>query len=138
MPRARCRRRSAQETFLRFVRHAQAYEARQAACVALTIARNLCADAAQSCARACAACRTRRFIARLQHAMSTPSSSIRCWLLWMPTNARRSELRFDQGLGVAEAARVMGMSRFAMNRLLKRALARVRGALALESDGRRS
>ena len=128
----------AQETFLRFVRHAQAYEERgKPLALLLTIARNLCADAARSCARvprlvelddSCAPAACDVYSVELDSVLASLDADER----------EAIELRFDHGLGVAEAARVMGMSRFAMNRLLKRALARVRGALALESDGRRS
>ena len=121
----------AQETFLRFVRSASAYDERG---MLLTIARNLCADAARSCAR-------RPQFVELDEA-SAPRScdaypvemdSVLASLA--PDEREAIELRFDQGLGVGEAARVMGVSRFAMNRLLKRALAQVRDAYSFESDG---
>lgn len=125
----------AQETFLRFVRSASAYDERgKPLALLLTIARNLCADAARSCAR-------RPQFVELDEA-SVPRScdaypvemdSVLASLA--PDEREAIELRFDQGLGVAEAARVMGMSRFAMNRLLKRALAQVRDAYSFESDG---
>lgn len=126
----------AQETFLRFVRSADAYDERgKPLALLLTIARNLCADAARSCAR------MPQFVEMDEgltpRACDTYPVELDSVLSSLAPDEREAiELRFDQGLGVAEAARVMGVSRFAMNRLLKRALAQVRGALALESDGR--
>ena len=125
----------AQETFLRFVRSAGAYDERgKPLALLLTIARNLCADAARSCAR------RPRFVEldeasapRVCDAYPVEMESVLARL--SPDEREAIELRFDQGLGVAEAARVMGMSRFAMNRLLKRALAQVRDAYSFESDG---
>lgn len=127
-----------QETFLRFVRSAESYDERgKPLALLLTIARNLCADASRSVAR------TPQFVemddAAEPHACDAYPVELDSVLAALDPDEREAiELRFDQGLGVAEAARVMGVSRFSMNRLLKRALAQVRGALAFESDGRRA
>lgn len=128
----------AQETFLRFVSNAAAYDERgKPIALLLTIARNVCIDAARARGRrpqlvqmdeACEPETLDEYPVELESVLASLA----------PDEREAIELRFDQGLGVAEAARVMGMSRFAMNRLLKRALAQVRGALALESDGRLS
>lgn len=129
---------AAQETFLRFVRNARSYDERgKPLALLLTIARNVCIDAFRLQGRTpqlveldgsmeAGACDT--YPAELESVLAELSAEER----------EAVELRFDQGLGVAEAAQVMGVSRFAMSRLLKRALAQVRDALAFESDGRRA
>ena len=125
-----------QETFLRFVRRAEAYDERgKPLALLLTIARNACIDAARSASRAPS------FVELDEGHEPSQSDSyaveLESALFALPPDEREAlELRFDQGLGVAEAASVMGISRFAMNRLLKRALAHARRALASESKGR--
>ena len=125
----------AQEVFLRFVRSADAYDDRgKPLALLLTIARNLCADAARSCARAPYFVELDESVApRACDAYPVEMDSVLASLA--PDEREAIELRFDQGLGVAEAARVMGISRFAMNRLLRRALAQVRAACFPESNG---
>lgn len=125
-----------QEVFLRFVRRASAYDERgKPLALLLTIARNACIDAVRCAGRApsfveldegCEPYRSDSYAVEMESALAALSFDEREAL----------ELRFDQGLGVAEAARVMGLSRFAMNRLLKRALAHARSVLASESKGR--
>lgn len=125
----------AQETFLRFVRNAGAYDERgKPLALLLTIARNLCVDAARSCSRTPQFVEMDESVApRACDAYPIELESVLAALA--PDEREAIELRFDQGLGVAEAARVMGLSRFSMNRLLKRALARVRDAYSFESNG---
>ena len=45
------------------------------------------------------------------------------------------ELRYDQGLTVTEAARVLGISRFAATRRLKRALTALEQLLSPHAEG---
>ncbi|MDO4442299.1 MAG: RNA polymerase sigma factor [Slackia sp.] len=126
----------AQEAFLRFVRSSKAYDERgKPLALLLTIARNVCADAARSLGRAPHLVELDEAAEPETHdAYPVELESVLAGLA--PDEREAIELRFDQGLGVADAACVMGISRFAMNRLVKRALAQVSDALALESDGR--
>lgn len=128
----------AQETFLRFVHSADAYDERgKPLALLLIIARNLCADAVRSCAHAPRFVELDEFVAPCAcDAYPVEMDSVLSSLA--PNEREAIELRFDQGLGVAETARVMGISRFAMNRLLKRALAQVRATCFPESNGGRA
>ena len=125
-----------QETFLRFVRRAEAYDERgKPLALLLTIARNACIDAARSAGRAPSFVELDKGLEPSQS--DSYAVELESALASLPPDEREAlELRFDQGLGVAEAASVMGMSRFAMKRLLKRALAHARSALAPEPKGR--
>ena len=46
------------------------------------------------------------------------------------------ELRYDQGLGIGDIATIMGVSRFAVNRLIKKALAQLRREITSGNDER--
>lgn len=117
----------AQETFLRFVRAKGYSNEGKPLAYLLAIARNLCIDAG----------RMRRTVP-LPPDTDVPDPhddlsdiELACTLAKLGEREREAvELRYGQGLGASEAAQVMGISRFAMNRLLKRALATLRTELA--------
>ena len=103
----------AQEAFLRFVRSGRSPREGKPLAYLFTIARNLCIDAA----------RVRRLpvghlgeVGALVDALSPELRDV-------------VELRFDQGFKVGEIADVLGVSRFAVNRRLNRALAELRRGL---------
>lgn len=112
-----------QEVFLRFMRAAKGYrDAGKPLAYLLTIARNICVDAARVRARA-----TEELPADGMLASSEPLSpeifgpddaaGLRHALTSMPSGAREVlELRFDQELTFSEIAMVMGISRFAARR----------------------
>ena len=123
----------AQEAFLRFVRSGRSPIEGKPLAYLLTIARNLCIDASRAKrppavpldvdvpdrspgadpAAACAGSEVGGLIGALD-----------------PELREVVELRFDQGFKVGEIAQVLGVSRFAVNRRLNRALAELRRGLA--------
>ena len=122
----------AQEAFLRFVRSGRSPIEGKPLAYLLTIARNLCIDASRAKrppavpldvdvpdrspgadpAAACAGSEVVGLIGALD-----------------PELREVVELRFDQGFKVGEIAQVLGVSRFAVNRRLNRALAELRRGL---------
>ena len=122
----------AQEAFLRFVRSGRSPIEGKPLAYLLTIARNLCIDASRAKrppavpldvdvpdrspgadpAAACAGSEVGGLIGALD-----------------PELREGVELRFDQGFKVGEIAQVLGVSRFAVNRRLNRALAELRRGL---------
>ena len=122
----------AQEAFLRFVRSGRSPVEGKPLAYLFTIARNLCIDASRAKrppavpldvdvparspgadpAAACAGGEVGALIGALD-----------------PELREVVELRFDQGFKVGEIAQVLGVSRFAVNRRLNRALAELRRGL---------
>ena len=122
----------AQEAFLRFVRSGRSPIEGKPLAYLLTIARNICIDASRAKrppavpldvdvpdrspgadpAAACAGSEVGGLIGALD-----------------PELREVVELRFDQGFKVGEIAQVLGVSRFAVNRRLNRALAELRRGL---------
>ena len=122
----------AQEAFLRFVRSGRSPVEGKPLAYLLTIARNLCIDASRAKrppavpldvdvpdrspgadpATACAGSEVGVLIGALD-----------------PELREVVELRFDQGFKVGEIAQVLGVSRFAVNRRLNRALVELRRGL---------
>lgn len=139
---AYCRRRAAslqdaqdltQDVFLRFFRASSRYrDEGKPLALLLTIARNVCIDAA----------RKRRFdqvpFEEELHdiplsAASESSGAVTQALERLDASEREVlELRYDQGLGVGEIAQVLGISRFSVSRRIRRALAEVRKTLEEE------
>ena len=138
-----CRRRAAspedaqdltQEVFLRFFRTSSRYrdEGKPLAYL-FSIARNVCIDES----------RKRRFAqVPFDEAMHDRAAPDRFWdstpmgvalARLDPADQELLELRFDQGLAVGEVAQVMGLSRFAVSRRIKRALDRLKALLAEET-----
>ena len=119
-----------QEAFLRLVRSGRYVEQGKPLAYLLTIARNLCVDAGRK-GRAEAAsldfevADTRDHTADLELALALEALD--------PQLREVIELRFDQGLSVSEAAQVLGISRFAASRRLRRALGELRALLSDES-----
>ena len=122
----------AQETFLRFVRSGCSPSDGKPLAYLFTIARNLCIDAA----------RARRLpVGPLDvdvpdgspdadPAMAIGGGEVDALVDALPPELRDVvELRFDQGFKVGEIADVLGVSRFAVNRRLNRALAELRRGL---------
>ena len=127
----------AQEAFLRFVRSGRSPIEGKPLAYLLTIARNLCIDASRAKrppavpldvdvpdrspgadpAAACAGSEVGGLIGALD-----------------PELREVVELRFDQGFKVGEIAQVLGVSRFAVNRRLNRALAELRRGLEGRSE----
>lgn len=127
----------AQEAFLRFVRSGRSPIEGKPLAYLLTIARNLCIDASRAKrppavpldvdvpdrspgadpAAACAGGEVGALIGALD-----------------PELREVVELRFDQGFKVGEIAQVLGVSRFAVNRRLNRALAELRRGLEGRSE----
>ena len=118
----------AQEAFLRFVRSGRSPLDGKPLAYLFTIARNLCIDAA----------RARRLpVGPLDVDVpdgspdADPAMAIGGGEVDALVDALRDvvELRFDQGFKVGEIADVLGVSRFAVNRRLNRALAELRRGL---------
>lgn len=127
----------AQETFLRFVRSGRSPVEGKPLAYLFTIARNLCIDAA----------RVRRLpVGPLDVDVpdgspdADPASAVVGGEVGALVEALSPELhevvelRFDQGFKVGEIASVLGVSRFAVNRRLNRALAEVRRGLEGRSE----
>lgn len=122
----------AQETFLRFVRSGRSPSEGKPLAYLFTIARNLCIDAA----------RVRRLpvgpldVEVPDHSPDVdPATAVVGCEVGVLVEALEPELRdvvelrFDQDLKVGEIASVLGLSRFAVNRRLNRALAELRRGL---------
>lgn len=129
---------AAQETFLRFVRSAPTYRDRgKPLAFLLTIARNVCVDAARAHARdwgelpeelpdpaAAAEGETEgpSGLASALRALSRPQREL-------------LELRFGQELKVGEVARMLGVSRFVVSRRISAALEALRAELRRTEEG---
>lgn len=118
-----------QETFLRFVRRAGSYrELGKPLAYLITIARSVCADLARAHARDAD---------ELPDGLPTdapgPDAADLDLALALerlaPDDREALELRFGQGLRVGEVARVLGVSRFAAGRRVRRALDALRAQL---------
>ena len=118
----------AQEAFLRFVRSGRSPRDGKPLAYLFTIARNLCIDAA----------RVRRLpvgpldvdVPDADPAMAIGGGEVGALVEALSPELRDVvELRFDQGFKVGEIADVLGVSRFAVNRRLNRALAELRRGL---------
>ena len=122
----------AQEAFLRFVRSGCSPADGKPLAYLFTIARNLCIDAA----------RAKRPPAALldvdvpdrspdaDPAAACAGSEVGALVEALDPDLREVvELRFDQGFTVGEIASVLGVSRFAVNRRLNRALAELKRGL---------
>ena len=122
----------AQEAFLRFVRSGRSPRDGKPLAYLFTIARNPCIDPA----------RARRLpVGPLDvdvpdgspdadPAMAIGGGEVDALVDALPPERRAGgELRFDQGFKVGEIADVLGVSRFAVNRRLNRALAELRRGL---------
>lgn len=127
---------AAQETFLRYTRAVAAGTYRghgSARAYVIGIARNVCVDAA------------RRASARPVEPLETDvpaaddgsaAADFGLLIASLPPELQEVlELRFDQNLGVAEAARVLGISRFACARRIRRALRLLKESLEAD-DGK--
>lgn len=129
-----------QETFLRCVRSGRYIDQGKPLAYLLTIARNLCIDAARGK-------RVEALPLEVDVADPSPSSdpaaaangSDMAELIRALEPGLRDvvELRYDQDLAVGEIAEVLGVSRFAVNRRLKRALAQLRRGLDARQDAPR-
>ena len=127
----------AQEAFLRFVRSGRSPREGKPAAYLFAIARNLCIDAA----------RLRR-VPEEPLDTDVPDRSpdadpvdavaggeVGLLVEALPLELREVvELRFDQGFKVGEIASVLGVSRFAVNRRLNRALSLLRRGLEERED----
>lgn len=140
-----------QETFLRFVRAGRYADEGKPLAYLLSIARNLCIDAARASQRV--PCHVplgypaggfATYAAREDGAHNTSGGvldvadphddvadvELACVLEQLDAEEREIiELAFDQGLGTTEVARVLGISRFAAHRRLKAALAQLKKKL---------
>lgn len=133
----------AQEAFLRFVRNGRHYrdEGKPLAYL-LVIARNLCADAARS---------RLSLQVPLDEATDPPDDAaqegfgavddagggVAVALAALPADLREAvELRYGQDLAVGEVACVLGISRFAAMRRIKKALSLLEGMLEDSMDER--
>lgn len=136
----------AQETFLRFVRAGRYADEGKPLAYLLSIARNLCIDAARTSQRTPRhvplGYPAGRFAARAAEEGGSGNAcgvldvadphddvadvELACVLEQLDDAAREIiELTFDQGLGITEAARVLDISRFAARRRLKQALSQL-------------
>lgn len=119
-----------QEAFLRLVRAGRYAERGKPLAYLLTIARNLCIDAGR---------RGRTEAMPLDFEIADTHDHATDLELALALEALDSqlreiiELRFDQGLSISEVAQVLGMSRFAASRRLRRALGELRTLLSDES-----
>lgn len=123
-----------QETFLRFVKSLPTYRDQgKPLAYLLTIARRVCIDA----------CRRReRVWDQLDESVPAPAVEAGCEVrealqALSPDQREVLELRYDQGLRVAEVARVLGMSRFAAARRISAALDALKAELDDADDRRR-
>ena len=114
-----------QEAFLRFVANQPREGApKKPTAYLITIARNLCIDAARRKG-------VMTFVPISEAAEPETSddypSEMQSMLEALDDREREAvELRYDQGLGIGDIATIMGVSRFAVNRLIKKALAQLR------------
>lgn len=122
----------AQEAFLRFVRSGRSPVEGKPLAYLFTIARNLCIDAS----------RAKRLPAApldvdvpdrspdADPAAACAGSEVGALIGALDPELREAvELRFDQGFKVGEIAQILGVSRFAVNRRLNRALAELKRGL---------
>lgn len=127
---------AAQEVFQRFVRTAKSYrDAGKPLAYLLTIARNVCVDAAQARVRATDELPTDDILAApapsgTENLSPAGMDGLRYALALLTAEEREVlELRFDQELTFAEIGRVVGISRFDARRRLDGALAALRELL---------
>ena len=121
---------AAQEVFLRFVRTAKSYrDAGKPLAYLLTIARNVCVDAARARVRATDELPTDEVLAAPAPSPAGMDGLRHAIALLTAEDREVLELRFDQELTFAEIGRVMGISRFAARRRLDGALAALRELL---------
>ena len=120
----------AQEAFLRFVRSGRSPDEGKPLAYLFTIARNLCIDAARARRPLCVPLDVE---VPDRSPDVDPASSIggvgALVEVLDPELREAVELRFDQGFKVGEIASVLGVSRFAVNRRINRALAELRRGL---------
>lgn len=128
-----------QEVFLRFVRSAERYrDAGKPLAYLLTIARNVCVDAARTHARACSELPDEETLPApdLPPGESDARSALAHALSLLPSDQQEVlELRYDQELKLSEIACVLGISRFAAKRRVDAALAALRERLESEEGG---
>ena len=124
-----------QEAFLRFVANQPREGApKKPTAYLITIARNLCIDAARRKG-------VMTFVPISEAAEPETSddypSEMQSVLEALDDREREAiELRYDQGLGIGDIATIMGVSRFAVNRLIKKALAQLRREITSGNDER--
>lgn len=113
-----------QETFLRFVRSASRYvEHGKPLAYLYTIARNLCADRYRT---------QKPSVGELDERIADPHDEsdgfeLAEMISRLPEADREIiALKYDQGLSIIEIGTVLGLSRFAVSRRLKKALAELR------------
>ncbi|MFR1639726.1 MAG: RNA polymerase sigma factor [Eggerthellaceae bacterium] len=120
----------AQEAFLRFVRSGRSPLDGKPLAYLFTIARNLCIIArAGEVFRRALDVDVPDGSPDADPAMAIGDGEVVRWLTRSPELRDVVELRFDQGFKVGEIADVLGVSRFAVNRRLNRALAELRRGL---------
>ena len=124
-----------QEAFLRFVANQPREGApKKPTAYLITIACNLCIDAARRKG-------VMTFVPISETAEPETSddypSEMQSMLEALDDREREAvELRYDQGLGIGDIATIMGVSRFAVNRLIKKALAQLRREITSGNDER--
>lgn len=124
-----------QEAFLRFVANPPREGApKKPTAYLITIARNLCIDAARRKG-------VMTFVPISEAAEPETSddypSEMQSMLEALDDREREAvELRYDQGLSIGDIATIMGVSRFAVNRLIKKALAQLRREITSGNDER--
>lgn len=124
-----------QEAFLRFVANQPREGAlKKPTAYLITIARNLCIDAARRKG-------VMTFVPISEAAEPETSddypSEMQSMLEALDDREREAvELRYDQGLGIGDIATIMGVSRFAVNRLIKKALTQLRREITSGNDER--
>lgn len=124
-----------QEAFLRFVANQPREGApKKPTAYLITIACNLCIDAARRKG-------VMTFVPISETAEPETSddypSEMQSMLEALDDREREAiELRYDQGLGIGDIATIMGVSRFAVNRLIKKALAQLRREITSVNDER--
>lgn len=124
-----------QEAFLRFVANQPREGApKKPTAYLITIACNLCIDAARRKG-------VMTFVPISETAEPETSddypSEMQSVLEALDDREREAiELRYDQGLGIGDIATIMGVSRFAVNRLIKKALAQLRREITSVNDER--
>lgn len=124
-----------QEAFLRFVANQPREGApKKPTAYLIAIARNLCIDAARRKG-------VMTFVPISEAAEPETSddypSEMQSVLEALDDREREAiELRYDQGLGIGDIATIMGVSRFAVNRLIKKALAQLRREITSVNDER--
>lgn len=122
---------AAQEAFLRFVRASGGYRERgQAGAYLIAIARNVCIDMLRAQAKGWDELPETVSDGRDEPGENDDEHDVARALASLPRAQREAvELRYGQGLGVAEVARVMGISRFSASRTISAGLEALRGQL---------